>query len=104
MIRSLLALVLLTVPAWAMLAGDIAPPNLPGGPIQKFFVQSIRIDGAWVYHEEWRVWDGRNWISIMSDEGMYKAFGIKPSSEPAPSQAPSRRRERPIPRHQRDLE
>lgn len=104
MIRALLALVLLTVPVWAMLAGELPPPNLPGGPIQKFFVQEIRIDGMPVYREEWKVWDGRNWVPLMSDEGMWRAFGIKPSSEPAPSQAPSRRRERPIPKHQRDLE
>ena len=95
------ALVALSMPAWAMLAAGETPPNLPGGPIQKFFVQDVRVDGVPVYHEEWRIWDGRIWIPLMSDEGQWRAFGLKP----APSQAPSRPRAWPKPGHyKRDLE
>ena len=101
MIRALVTLVALAMPAPVMLGGELAPPNLPGGPIQRFFVQSIRVDGAWVYHEEWRIWDGRNWVPLMSEEGQWRAFGIRPD----PGPAPSRPRAWPKPGHyKRDLE
>ena len=79
MIRALVTLVALAMPAPVVLADELPPPNLPGGPIQKFFAQGARVDGIPVFREEWRVWNGRNWVPLMSDEGMWRTFGIKPS-------------------------
>jgi hypothetical protein len=62
------------------------------GP-KRFFVPGRAVDGVPTYHDEWRIWNGREWVPLTS----YMAFGIRPAPHPI-IPAP------PIPKHQRRME
>lgn len=104
MIRALVLLMFCTVPAHATRAETLpAPPNLPGGPVQKFFAAQVTVDGLPTYREEWRVWDGigKTWVPMASARGMQILFGMQAIEDvdwhpilPAP----------PIPKRQRRME
>lgn len=72
-------ILLFTTQARAGRAETLPATQFPAGePIQRFFVPSISVDGIPVYRDEWRAWDGRNWIPLMTEEGQEAVFGIKP--------------------------
>lgn len=55
------------------------------------------VDGLAVVEHQWCAWTGDRWVPLMSDEGQFSVFGIKPvvpGTIPAP----------PIPKYQRRME
>lgn len=73
-----LALVLLTAPVHAMRAETLPPPDFVGEPIQRFFIVGPIVDGVPTYREQWRVFNGVEWVPLMSEEGQAEVFGIAP--------------------------
>lgn len=85
--------------AWAQSAAAVARQTFPayalaGPPIQLFFARGPMVDGLPVVYFEWRVWNGREWLPLVTEQGQEITFGVKPVPLPAP----------PIPKHQRRLE
>lgn len=85
-------------PAWATAQQTYPAVTIDGPPIQRFYVAGPLVDGFPTFHAEWRVWDGRRWLRIGSDEGDHLVYGIKPILPASPDPRP------PIPKHQRRME
>lgn len=86
--------------AWAQVAAAGFSQNQPPEPperLQRCVVERMMVDGLAVVEHQWCAWTGDRWVPLMSDEGQFSVFGIKPvlpGTIPAPS----------IPKNQRRME